>query len=401
MRRVRHLIRKELLELKQDPRLFGIVIIAPIIQLTVLGYAATTDVKDIPLLVVDADRSAASRMLVSRFEASANFKIVAMLGSTSEIDPYLDRGEAWMALNIPPDYGRKVASAGKTTLQIVADGTDSNSTGVAMGYAQTLIGGYVPTVGTAFDVLTAPTVTGTFTTVNVPAPLLPALTYTGTSVRVSGPAALQANAWINAAGGAWSTPANWSLGRAPAQPVVGGLGGGERIEREGLLGPVVGLEQEQPEGERVEALVDEVAQHEGVPRRLGQLVAAEVQELVVHPVRHPGVEVQRALALGDLVGVVHGDVVDTAGVEVELVTQVLDRHRRAPCRASRPARLEPRANRERSFVPPTGRRSPRRVRSRRALGRLGARRGSLPQAGPAACPSCLRQPAGNPRESAH
>ena len=51
-----------------------------------------------------------------------------MPGSTSEIDRYLDRGEAWMALSIPPDYGRKVASGRPTTLQIVADGTDSNST---------------------------------------------------------------------------------------------------------------------------------------------------------------------------------------------------------------------------------------------------------------------------------
>ena len=146
MRRVLHLMRKEILELSRDPRLFGIVIIAPIIQLNILGYAATTDVKDIPLAIVDADRSTASRELIHRFEASTNFKIVAMLGSTREIDPYLDRGDAWMALSIPPDYGRTVASAGRTTLQIVADGTDSNSTGVAVGYAQTLIGRYVQDV---------------------------------------------------------------------------------------------------------------------------------------------------------------------------------------------------------------------------------------------------------------
>jgi ABC-2 type transport system permease protein len=136
-------MKKELLELRQDPRLFGVVILAPIIQLNVLGYAATTDVKDIPIAIVDADRSTASRDLVHRFEASANFKIVAMPGSTSEIDSYLDRGEAWMVLSIPADYGRRVAAGRPTTIQVVADGTDSNSTGVAMGYAQTLIGGYV------------------------------------------------------------------------------------------------------------------------------------------------------------------------------------------------------------------------------------------------------------------
>lgn len=143
MKRVLHLMRKELIELKRDPRLFGIVIIAPIVQLNVLGYAATTDVKDIPIAIVDADRSTASRDLVHRFESSANFKIVATLGSTSEIDPYLDGGEAWMALSIPPDYGRRVAAARPTAIQVVADGTDSNSTGVAMGYAQEVIAGYV------------------------------------------------------------------------------------------------------------------------------------------------------------------------------------------------------------------------------------------------------------------
>jgi len=146
MRRVLHLMKKELLELKRDPRLFGIVIIAPIVQLIALGYAATTDVKDIPIAIVDADRSTSSRELIHRFEASANFKIVAMLGSTNEIDPYLDRGEAWMAISIPADYGKKVESTRQTTIQIAADGTDSNSTGVAMGYAQALIGGYAQDV---------------------------------------------------------------------------------------------------------------------------------------------------------------------------------------------------------------------------------------------------------------
>jgi len=142
IRRLLHLMRKEVLELKQDPRLFGVVIIAPILQLTVLGYAATTDVKDVPVAIVDADRSTASRDLVHRFASSANFKIVGMPGSTDEIDRYLDRGEAWMAISIPANFGQAVANGRSVTLQIAADGTDSNSTTVAMGYAQSLIAGY-------------------------------------------------------------------------------------------------------------------------------------------------------------------------------------------------------------------------------------------------------------------
>lgn len=142
LRRILHLMRKEVLELKQDPRLFGVVIIAPIMQLTVLGYAATTDVREVPIAIVDADRSTASRDLVQRFASSANFQIVGMPGSTNDIGRYLDHGEAWMVIGIPANFGQAVSAGRSATLQIAADGTDSNSTTVAMGYAQTLIAGY-------------------------------------------------------------------------------------------------------------------------------------------------------------------------------------------------------------------------------------------------------------------
>ena len=142
MRRVLHLMRKELLELRQDPRLFGIVIMAPLIQLGVLGYAATTDVRDIPLVVVDADRSVQSRTLISRFDASANFVVAGVLGSTADVGPWLERDDAWMALAIPPGFADTVRRGETSTLQVVADGTDANSTGVALAYARALVGGY-------------------------------------------------------------------------------------------------------------------------------------------------------------------------------------------------------------------------------------------------------------------
>ena len=142
MRRVAHLIRKELLELRQDPRLFGIVIMAPILQLTLLGYAATTDVRNIPLVIVDHDGSSESRELVSRFTASGTFELVDVLSSVSEIDAYLDSGAAWMALAIPSDYGERVRRGSPSTVQVVADGTDANSTNVALGYAGSLVAGY-------------------------------------------------------------------------------------------------------------------------------------------------------------------------------------------------------------------------------------------------------------------
>ncbi len=140
--RVGHLLTKELIELRSDPRLFGIVIMAPIIQLFVLGYAATTDVKDVPLLVADGDRSAESRRLIDRFDASANFYIVDVVTGGGAVEQHLEHGTAWMALTIPPGFGTDVASGRPTKVQVIADGTDSNSTSVALGYARSVVASY-------------------------------------------------------------------------------------------------------------------------------------------------------------------------------------------------------------------------------------------------------------------
>jgi ABC-2 type transport system permease protein len=142
MRRLLHVIRKEFLELRQDPRLFGIVIIAPLVQLTMLGYAATTDVRNVPMLVIDEDASSESRDLVSRFEASGNFVVVDRRSTSDRIDDYLDSGRAWMALQIPANYGDRVRAGQPTTVQVVADGTDANSTNVALGYAGNLVASF-------------------------------------------------------------------------------------------------------------------------------------------------------------------------------------------------------------------------------------------------------------------
>jgi ABC-2 type transport system permease protein len=142
LRRLRNVIRKEFLELRQDPRLFGLVILAPILQLVMLGYAATTDVRNIPLVLVDQDHTSESRELITRFASSSNFVIVGSLPNPTGIDAYLDEGRAWMAMVIPSQYGERVRAGAPATVQLVADGTDANSTNVALGYAGRLVAGY-------------------------------------------------------------------------------------------------------------------------------------------------------------------------------------------------------------------------------------------------------------------
>jgi ABC-2 type transport system permease protein len=146
MQRLRRLVWKEFLELRQDPRLFGLVIMAPIIQLTMLGYAATTDVKDVPVVVADGDRTPASRNLIARFDGSRNFTVIETVTNVTEVDRFLQSGEAWIALAIPSGYGRSVQEGQPVSLQVVADGSDSNSTTVALGYATSLVGEYAATL---------------------------------------------------------------------------------------------------------------------------------------------------------------------------------------------------------------------------------------------------------------
>jgi ABC-2 type transport system permease protein len=133
---------KELLELRQNPRLFPVLFLAPLIQLTVLGYAATTDVTNVPVLVVDADRSAESRGLIRSFDASANFTIVDVVSGIDEVNAFLEDRRAWMALTIPPGFGRLVREGRPASVQVLADGSDANSTNVALGYTTNLVSDY-------------------------------------------------------------------------------------------------------------------------------------------------------------------------------------------------------------------------------------------------------------------
>jgi ABC-2 type transport system permease protein len=142
MRRVKFLVWKELIELRRDPRLLSVVILAPILQLFLLAYAATTDIRDVPILFADADRSASSRELIARFAASPSFTIAGIVTSPEEVEGPLDSGHAWIAVAIPAGYGAALAGGRPQTLQIVADGSDANSAGVSLGYASSLIAQY-------------------------------------------------------------------------------------------------------------------------------------------------------------------------------------------------------------------------------------------------------------------
>lgn len=142
MTRVAALVRKEFLELRQMPQLLRLVFVAPVLQLTLMGYAATTDIHHVPVVVVDGDRSAASRSLLGRLAMSAHFEIVEESASPAIVEPALAAGRAWLAIVIPAGFGDALesdAAASDRVVQILADGTDANSSGVALAYMRALV----------------------------------------------------------------------------------------------------------------------------------------------------------------------------------------------------------------------------------------------------------------------
>jgi ABC-2 type transport system permease protein len=141
MQRIRTLMLKEFLELRQSPRLLGLLIVAPVLQLVMLGYAATTDVVDVPIIIVDGDRTARSRQLVERFSASPHFRIVGEELDPRAVDERLAQGRAWLAVVIPLGFERAVERGGGpgAGVQILADGTDATSSGVALASAGGII----------------------------------------------------------------------------------------------------------------------------------------------------------------------------------------------------------------------------------------------------------------------
>jgi ABC-2 type transport system permease protein len=130
---------KEFLQLRQDRRMIPIIFVAPVIQLVLFGFAVNTDVNRVPTVLVDQDRSAASRDLVERFVRSGYFELVGVEETAEGIEPWLVSGDAWVALVIGTGYGEAVAAGGTPRVQIVADGSDSSPATVALGYGSSIV----------------------------------------------------------------------------------------------------------------------------------------------------------------------------------------------------------------------------------------------------------------------
>ncbi|MGB8951216.1 MAG: ABC transporter permease [Candidatus Aminicenantales bacterium] len=142
MRVLLFMIRKEFLQIRRDRRMLPILFLAPVIQLLILGYAANLDVREIPAVVCDMDRTAASRDFLAQFFHSGYFTWKRTADSPGEIDRFIENGKASAAFVIPRGFGERV-KAGKTAqVQMVVDGAESQAAVIGLNYAAMIASGY-------------------------------------------------------------------------------------------------------------------------------------------------------------------------------------------------------------------------------------------------------------------
>jgi len=142
LNRIRRMLIKEFLQMLRDPRMRVVIFGVPVIQMTVMAFALTTDVMNIRTAVLDMDRTPSSRELIAEFTAANYFRIVEYLRSESELTPLLDRGEVRAAIRIPAGFAREIHSGRTADFQVITDGTDSNSTAIALGYAGMIVSAF-------------------------------------------------------------------------------------------------------------------------------------------------------------------------------------------------------------------------------------------------------------------
>ena len=133
------LIRKEFIQILRDPRTLYITFAIPVIQLFLLGYTATTDVRNIPLAVYDLSHSPASRRLLDAYRAADYFDLAFDLDSEDEMRTLIDSGQARAGLIIPPDYAEKLLASDTASVFFVLDGSDPNVASTSLAAAE-LIG---------------------------------------------------------------------------------------------------------------------------------------------------------------------------------------------------------------------------------------------------------------------
>ncbi len=142
MKSIIYFIKKEFLQFKRDPKMFGLILVAPVLQLVFFGLAANLDVDKVRATVYDMDKSYASRTFIERFTSSGYFEIKDYVYNYDDVTEALDKAEVTLALVIPPDFEEKINRREMVNVQALFDGSDGNSASISAGYVQGITGEY-------------------------------------------------------------------------------------------------------------------------------------------------------------------------------------------------------------------------------------------------------------------
>jgi len=134
--------RKEFLHVIRDARSLGMAIAIPMMMLMLFGYALTLDVDRVPLVVWDQSGTQQSRELISQFSASRYFSLREHVNNNDEITRAIDSSRALTAMVIPRDYVQRMSSGRDAEVQLIVDGSDSNTATIALGYAEAVVQTY-------------------------------------------------------------------------------------------------------------------------------------------------------------------------------------------------------------------------------------------------------------------
>jgi len=142
LRRVRAMFEKEFRHILRDSRSLIMALFLPLFQMLLFGYALNLDVDRIPTLIFDGDHSADSRALIERFRGSRFFEIEGFTNSYTDIEKDIDKSRILLGIVIPRDYSQRLNAGDKANIQILLDGSDSNTASIALSYVEGMLQNY-------------------------------------------------------------------------------------------------------------------------------------------------------------------------------------------------------------------------------------------------------------------
>ena len=140
--RILDIAHKEVLQLRRDRRMLPMIMIAPVLQLIIYGYAISTTISNIRTAVYDTDHTPASREIISRIGSSGYFTIHYYPSSLRQLDDLVDKGDAAVAVVIPPGFSKDLSRRVPAPVQVIVDGSDPNAASTALGYLQAIFRTY-------------------------------------------------------------------------------------------------------------------------------------------------------------------------------------------------------------------------------------------------------------------